>query len=199
LKAFGTICQAAPKSSRCYAVSSADTVPVLVALSARLHLQSLASEREIAIEDLFGQDGINYLTKLPGEILTAIILPPRGALQTNYLKMRKRKSFDFPVAGVAVALEINADDKVVNSRIVLGALESRPLILEEAAEVMRGQKLTNEVIENVANLAFKKAKPLDNTDMGPAYRKQMARVLTARALQQVADNFQREGVGYHEM
>lgn len=141
LKAFGSICQAAPKSHRCFVVSSADTVPVLVALAARLRLRSPAGEREIQIEDFYGRDGINYLTKKPDEILTAILLPPAGGLQMNYSKMRSRNSFDFPVVGVAVALEKNDSNKVVRARVVLGAVESRPLLIKEA-EVMTGNKLT---------------------------------------------------------
>ena len=186
LKSYGSICQAATKSRRCYAVSSADTVPILVALAARLRLKGLDNAREIPIEDFYGQDGINYLTKKPDEILTAIVLPPARELKMVYLKIRKRNSFDFPVAGVAVVLEKDVDHKVSKVRVVLGALESRPLLLQEATAVMVGNKLTKEVIDTVADLAFKKAKPLDNTDMGPAYRKQMARVLTTRALQQLA-------------
>jgi 4-hydroxybenzoyl-CoA reductase subunit beta len=187
LKAYGSICRVAPKSPRCFAVSSADTVPVLVALAARLRLASRDGEREIPIEEFFGKDGIDYLTRKPGEVLTAILLPPAGALRMTYLKMRRRNSMDFPVAGVAAALEKDAANRVTRARVVLGALEARPLLLDQAAAVMIGNSLTDEIIGQVAELAYKSAKPVDNTDMGPAYRKQMARVLTARALQQLAD------------
>lgn len=185
LKAFGAICQAAPNSRRCFAVSSADTVPVLVALTASLRLRGPAGEREIPVEELYGEDGINYLTKKPDEILTAITLPPAAGLQMNYIKLRSRNSFDFPVVGVAAALEKDDAARVVRARVVLGAVESRPLLLKEAG-VMTGHKLTEEIIDTVAGAAFKQARPLDNTDMGPAYRKRMARELTARALKQLA-------------
>lgn len=185
LKSFGTICQAAPKSPRCFAVSSADTVPVLLALSATLRLTGPDGDREIPIEVFFRRDGIDYLAKKPGEILTAIALPPAGALKMAYLKMRTRNSIDFPVAGVAVALETDAGNKVTRARVVLGALESTPLLLEQATTCMVGNELTSELIDKVADMAGKAAKPIDNTDMSPAYRKQMARVLTRRALQQL--------------
>ena len=186
LKACGSICQAAPKSPRCFAVSSADTVPVLVALGARLMLTGPDGERELPILDFYRRDGIRYLTRKPGEIVTAIVLPPAGTLKMAYLKMRRRNSIDFPVAGVAVVLEVDAEKKVTQARIVLGALESTPILLEQAAELMLGNELTGEVIDQVAELAFKAARPIDNTDMTPGYRKQMARVLTARALRQLA-------------
>ena len=186
LKSFGSICQAAPKSPRCFAVSSADTVPVLLALAAELRLAGPDGDREIPIEDFYRRDGIDYLTRKPGEIVTAIVLPPAGAQKMTYLKMRKRNAIDFPVAGVAVVLETDADNKVTKARVVLGALESTPILLEQASALMVGNELTCELIDTVADLAFKAAKPIDNTDMGPAYRKQMARVLTRRALQQLA-------------
>jgi 4-hydroxybenzoyl-CoA reductase subunit beta len=188
LKACGSICQVAPKSPRCFAVSSADTVPVLLALAARLRLTGPEGEREIPIEAFYLRDGINYLTRKAGEIVTAIVLPPAGTLKMTYLKMRKRNSIDFPVAGVAAALETDADNKITRARVVLGALDSCPILLDQAATLMVGNELTSEIIDQVAELAFKTAKPLDNTDMGPAYRKQMARVLTARALRQLADS-----------
>jgi len=185
LKACGSICQAAPKSPRCFAVSSADTVPVLVALAARLRLTGPDGERELPILDFYQRDGISYLTKRPGEIVTAIVLPPAGTLEMAYLKMRRRNSIDFPVAGAAVVLERDAERKVTQARVVLGALESTPILLEQAAELMLGNELTGEIIDQVAELAFKAARPIDNTDMTPGYRKQMARVLTARALRQL--------------
>ena len=186
LKACGTICQAAPKSPRCFAVSSADTVPVLVALAARLRLAGPEGGRELAVEDFYLRDGINYLARKPGEIVTAIVLPPAGNLKMAYLKMRRRNSIDFPVAGVAVVLETDCDRKVTRARVVLGALESTPILLDQAAALMLGNALTPEIIDQVAELAFKAARPIDNTDMTPGYRKQMARVLTARALRQLA-------------
>jgi 4-hydroxybenzoyl-CoA reductase subunit beta len=186
LKSCGSICQAAPKSPRCFAVSSADTVPVLVALAARLRLTGPDGEREIPIEDFYLRDGINYLTKKPGEIVTAIVLPPAGAQKMIYLKMRTRNSIDFPVAGVAVVLETDGNSMVTRARVVLGALDSSPIFLDQATVLMVGCELTQEITDTVAELAFKAAKPIDNTDMGPAYRKKMARVLTSRALQQLA-------------
>lgn len=186
LKTGGSTCRAAPKSPRCFAVSSADTVPVLVALDARLRLLGPAGAREVPIEDFYLRDGVRPLGKKPGEIVTAIVLPPVGAQKMAYLKMRIRNSIDFPVAGVAVALETDSGNTVIRARIVLGALDSVPLLLGPATGLLVGNRLTDELIDKTAELAFKAAKPIDNTDMGPAYRRQMARVLTARALRQLA-------------
>ena len=76
MKKDGAICWVAPGSPKCLAVQSADSVPVLIALGARARLASPDGERGIALEDLYLNDGIHYLTKRPEELLTEILLPP---------------------------------------------------------------------------------------------------------------------------
>src|SRR5438034_1154262 len=95
----GAICLVAPRSPRCWAVSSSDTAPVLWGLGARVRLRSAAGERTIPVETLFRDDGIEYLAKRPDEILTDILLPPADGWRSAYLKLRRRGSFDFPVLG----------------------------------------------------------------------------------------------------
>lgn len=79
-----------PGSPKCLAVQSADTVPVLIAMGARALLVSREGEREIAIEDLYRNDGIDYVTKRPDELLTAVLLPRPNGWQASYRKLRRR-------------------------------------------------------------------------------------------------------------
>ncbi len=185
MKKDGDICLVAPGSPRCWAVSSSDTAPVMVALGATVRLVGPQGERVIPAKALYNDDGMQYLTKAPDEILTEIILPPADGLKTTYWKLRRRGSFDFPILGVAVALRQAGDGTVTDARIVLGAVASYPVEAEEARHMLVGQKLTPEVIEAVARIAYKPAKPLDNTDLSHPYRKKMARVYVARALQEL--------------
>src|SRR6202158_2073550 len=69
LKKDGDICWVAPGSPKCLAVQSADSVPILIALNARAVLVSPSGSREMAVEDLYSNDGIAYLTKRPDELL----------------------------------------------------------------------------------------------------------------------------------
>jgi 4-hydroxybenzoyl-CoA reductase subunit beta len=64
-KAEGTICWVAPGSPRCWAVSSSDCAPVMVAMQAQVKLVSVRGERVIPAEQLYHGDGIDYLTKQP--------------------------------------------------------------------------------------------------------------------------------------
>ncbi len=185
MKKDGEICLVAPGSPRCWAVSSSDTAPVLWSLGATAKLAGPAGERAIPISTLYRDDGIEYLTKGPGEILTEIALPPANGLRSIYLKLRRRGSFDFPVLGVAVALGMEGD-VVAHARIVLGAVASLPREAEAAGRFLVGGTLSAERIDEAARLAAGPSKPLDNTDLTHPYRKKMTRVFVARALRRLA-------------
>ncbi|MGH7325433.1 MAG: FAD binding domain-containing protein [Candidatus Rokuibacteriota bacterium] len=185
MKKDGDICLVAPGSSRCWAVSSSDTAPVLWSLGARVRLVGPSGERTIPISALYRDDGIEYLAKRPDEVLAEILLPPADGWRTAYLKLRRRGSFDFPVLGVAVALR-REGDVVRDAKIVLGAVAPLPREATAAAQALVGARLTPEVITRVAHLAAGPAKPLDNTDYAHFYRKRMTRVFVARALRRLA-------------
>ncbi len=185
MKKDGDICLVAPRSSRCWAVSSTDTAPVLWSVGARVRLVGARGERVIPVSALFKDDGIDYLTKAPDEVLTEILLPPLDGLRCAYLKLRRRGSFDFPVLGVAVALAMEGG-VVRTARIVLGAVASQPREAGEAGTLLAGQRLTPELIARVAEVAARPSKPLDNTDLTHPYRKKMTKVFVSRALRRLA-------------
>jgi CO/xanthine dehydrogenase FAD-binding subunit len=182
-RAGGPLCWVAPSSPRCWAVSSSDAAPALIALGARVTLLSQSGERDLALEDLYRDDGIEPLTKHHGEVLTTIRLPRRWS--STYWKLRRRGSFDFPVLGVAAAIRFAGDGHTVEeARIVLGAVASRPLLLEEAS-MLRGKTLTDDLVEDFAERAATHAKPLDNTDFTMTWRKSVARAFLAGVLREL--------------
>ncbi|HZO74561.1 MAG TPA: FAD binding domain-containing protein [Ktedonobacteraceae bacterium] len=182
MKKDGEICLVAPGSPRCWAISSADTAPVLVSLRAQVRLTGMRGERLIPIQELFRDDGIAPYTKAADEILSEVILPPATGWRSIYLKLRRRGSFDFPILGVAVALRLSDDGTVADARIVLGAVASYPVEATDAAAMLVGQRLTPERIDAAAIVAAKRAKPLDNADLTINYRKQVTPVYIRRAL-----------------
>jgi 4-hydroxybenzoyl-CoA reductase subunit beta len=186
MKKDGDICLVAPGSPRCWAVSSSDTAPVLWSLGATVSLAGPDGERTIPISGLYRDDGIAYLAKRPGEVLTTIALPPAEGLCSVYLKLRRRGSFDFPVLGVAAAVRLDDGQRVREARIVLGAVASQPREAVEASALLAGQRLGAELIDEVAAVAARPSKPLDNTDLTHPYRKRMTRVFVARALRRLA-------------
>jgi len=185
MKKDGEICLVAPGSHRCWAVSSSDTAPVLWSLGAKVRLVGPKGERVIPISALYQDDGIQYLSKQPGEVLADILLPPAEGWRSAYLKLRRRGSFDFPVLGVAVALRMEGDT-VKEAAITLGAVASQPRPAPDAVALLVGQRLGPDLIERVAAAASRPSKPLDNTDLTHPYRKRMTRVFVARALKGLA-------------
>lgn len=182
MKKDGEICLVAPGSPRCWAISSADTAPVLVSLGAEVRLVSARGERTIPVRELFRDDGMYPYTRASDEILSEIILPPAGDWRSVYLKLRRRGSFDFPILGVAAALRFASDGTVADARLTLGAVASHPVEVTDAVHLLIGQHLTPELIAEVAMLASKRSKPLDNADLTINYRKQVTPVYIRRAL-----------------
>jgi 4-hydroxybenzoyl-CoA reductase subunit beta len=185
-KKDGDWCPLAPGGKRCWSVSSSDTVPVLIALAASATLTGPAGTRTLPVAELYADDGLAPVRKQRAEILTSILIPPANGLRATYWKLRRRESFDFPILGVAAALDLR-DGVVVRARIVLGAVASHPLRATAAEDLLVGRPLTAEAIEEAAQLAGNPARPLDNTDLEHYWRKRMSRVYVRRALQELAE------------
>ena len=188
LKKDGDTCWVATASKRCVAVSSTDTAPALIALNAKVVLQGL-EEREIPVESLYKNDGIDYLSRKPDEILTQVSIP--GGWKSTYWKLRRRGSFDFPILGVAAAIRFSGD-AVEEARIALGAAASRPFLVEKAGEFLKGKKLTDDVIAEAAAIVANRAKPMDNTDMDLYWRKEVADDFAGYALRELRGDDMRE-------
>jgi 4-hydroxybenzoyl-CoA reductase subunit beta len=186
MKRDGTICWVAPSSPRCWAVQSSDGVPVAVALGAEVTLASARGTRRIPAAALYRNDGIQYLTKEPDELLVSYHLPAVNGWRASYVKLRRRDAFDFPVLGVAARVDVNDDGTVRAARVVLGAVASYPQDVPEAARALVGSRLEPEAIAAAADAAFRPAKPMDNTDFTLSWRKEMVRVYVQRALEAIA-------------
>ena len=189
LKEAGTVCWVAPNSPTCWAHSASDSAPILCALKARAVLSGPAGERILRIEDLFRNDGIDYLGKRPEEILTAIRLPAEsaaGRCGSAFWKLRRRGSIDFAVLSAAAAVWLDRDGTVSDARLYLGAVASRPLAVEEATRVLVGSRLDHETIAEAARLARKAATPMDNTDYLAQWRGVMVERYSEAALREAA-------------
>jgi 4-hydroxybenzoyl-CoA reductase subunit beta len=189
LKKDGKTCWVATASKRCVAVSSTDTAPALIALNASVELVREGGEREIPVEALYKNDGIEYLSRRPDEILTGVKVP--AGWKSTYWKLRRRGSFDFPILGVAAALKFDKEI-ITDARVALGAVASRPFLVEKASEFLKGKTLTDEVIAQAAELVANRAKPMDNTDMDLYWRKEVADDFAGYALRELRGDDMRE-------
>ncbi|HEU4386930.1 MAG TPA: FAD binding domain-containing protein, partial [Blastocatellia bacterium] len=161
MKKDGDVCWVAPSSSVCWAVQSSDLAPVMVALGARLKLVSTLGERIVDAAGIYNHDGIDYLRKRPDELLTEIHLPPVNGTRAVYKKLRRRGSFDFPVLGVAAAIDLAVDGTITNARLVLGGVAPSPIDVEKAGQELAGSKLDDDRIAAAAEACYLRARPLD--------------------------------------
>ena len=189
LKKDGDICWVATASKRCVAASSTDCAPALMALGATVKLVSSREERTLPLEDFYNNDGIDYLRRRADEILTEVRIP--AGWDSTYWKLRRRGAFDFPVLGVGAAVRMDRE-VVEDARIALGAVASRPFLVDAANAFLKGKKLTDEVIEEAARIVASRAKPLDNTDLDLYWRKDMSAQLAGYALRELRGDDMRE-------
>ena len=185
LKKDGVQCLVAPGSSRCWAVSSSDTAPMAIALQGVVVLVGPDGERELPVADLYRDDGIDYLAKRPHEVVARLRLPAPPGRRSAYVKLRRRGSIDFPIAGAAVALDLDGP-AIVSARIVLSAVGSSPVEAVAAEAFLTGRRWDEETVLEGARLAAGPAKPLDNADGSHFWRKRMVRVVVEQALRAAA-------------
>ncbi len=181
IKKDGDICLVAPGSSKCWAISSSDTAPALIALGASVRLVGPAGSRDVAVADLYRDDGINYMRRRPDELLSQVRVPRIEGLRSTYVKIRRRGSFDFPILGVAAAIRMQGN-RVAGASLVLGAVHTHPVVVTEATDLV-GHEPTAERLQAVAEAAQRHATPLDNADLTLYWRKQITAVTVRRALE----------------
>lgn len=187
LKKDGDTCWVAPGSPRCWAVSSTDLAPVMLALNARIHLLSKEGERTISSAQMYNNDGIAYLTKRPTEIVTGVELPPINGDITAFQKLRRRGSIDFPILNVAAWLRPANDGSTIEAaRIAIGGITSAPFLSMPSANALVGRALTPDTIHAAAHAARMDSRPLDNTDLDFSWRRSMVEVWVRRTLEEAA-------------
>lgn len=182
MKKDGDICLVAPGSPKCWAVSSSDTAPALIALDAEVELRGPEGSRVIPLRSLYQDDGIDYLTRRPGEILTSVHVPEVEGRRSTYVKVRRRGSFDFPIVGVGASLRLDEEGSIRDARLVLGAVHTHPVVIEGVTELLEGQRPSEDLFEAAAAQAQKESTPLDNTDLTLYWRKRVTGVQVRRAL-----------------
>ncbi|HEX9645687.1 MAG TPA: FAD binding domain-containing protein [Acidimicrobiia bacterium] len=181
LKTGGEMCWVAPAKKVCWAVSSTDLAPVMIALDATVRLVGPDGAWEMPVADLYRDDGMDHLVKGPDDVVTEVVVPAADDLRTGYRKLRRRGSIDFPILGVAGAVRVE-EDRCVDARIVLGAVSSAPLRVTIAEERLVAEPITPELLQEVGDLAGGAVRPMSNIDLTSRYRKRMVPIYVRRLL-----------------
>lgn len=147
----------------CTIVHPSDTAPALGALAAKVHIRGPKGQRSVALEDFHVPPSEDYRKETclqPGEIVTEIELPPPAeGLRSSYRKVRARQSWDFALAGVALALVFKGD-QVQTARVFLSGVAPVPWRAREVEEAITGKRLDESTARKAGEAAVHKAKPL---------------------------------------
>jgi carbon-monoxide dehydrogenase medium subunit len=168
----------------CNAVPSADLAPALLALDAKVRLAGSKGQRTVKIEDFFV--GPNTTVLSAGEVLTEIQIPNLPSRARGvYLKLSPRSAMDLAVVGVAVLADVQ-NGLCQEIRIGLGAVAPTPIRAEKAEKIIRGQRVSLDLIESAAQAAAAESAPIDDHRASAEYRRDMVKVLTRRAITLIA-------------
>ena len=176
-----------------------NTIPPLWAMDGRVTLKSVRGERTLAFKDFFR--GVRKTRLQEDEMLVDIAFRPLQANERGtFLKLGLRQAQAIAVVSVAVVLTFDDDLRagappvsVVGGRITLGSVAPTIVRARDAERALAGQRLTDETIRLVAELAAVAAKPIDDVRGSASYRRYMVSVYTRRALEQLRAGTERDG------
>ena len=127
-KRNGDRCYLIPKSKKCLAVFTADTVPALICLDAKVEIVAAGSSRQFPVEKLYTGNALSPLALSPGEIISEVIIAdPRTAQGAAFTKFSLRGGVEFAGLTVAICLEMaNGTGPCSAARITVGAVSAGP-------------------------------------------------------------------------
>ncbi len=172
LRKGGTTCYALAGESqyhcilggaRCYIVHPSDAAPALLALGASVEIAGPRGRRTVPLDEFFvlpSTDVQRETVLQPGEVVTHVVVPrPSTGVRSSYRKVRARGSWDFALAGVALALRFDGD-RVADGRVVLSGAAPVPWRSREAESAIMGNRLEPAVCRRAAEAAMANAVPL---------------------------------------
>jgi len=163
----------------CHGDPAGDPAPILMVLGATLKMAGLNGERAMPVEDFF----LDYFeTALkPGELLTGIQVPvPPPHTGSAYTKFNVIES-DLATVGVAVSIMLDSSGGVCRDvRIALGAAAPTPIRAKQAEEVLKGKKITDELLSKAGQIASTEAEPVSDIYASEEYRRELVKILVKR-------------------
>jgi 4-hydroxybenzoyl-CoA reductase subunit beta len=192
LKTTGDVCHVAPKSRGiCFATFSGDLAPALMTLRAEVDLIGPAESRTVPLKDIYigyarqdrpitesEGDGKFYLSLRKCELIAKVRAKNTPGLRSAYDKIRIRRSIEYPVTGVAVALR-REGDILTELRVAFTGTNPRPVLLE-GTDGLCGGALDERVLKDLDALVRDQIMSMKTTFTPGHYRRRVAGVLARR-------------------
>lgn len=166
-----------------------DTISPLMALNARVTLQSLRGKRIVPLNQFYS--GLRRTVMEPDEVLIDISFK---ALQKHQIgafkKFALRKAQAISLINMTVILNLDVDQPqllIKDAAITLGAVAPTIIHAREAEEFLTGKELDENVIDQAAELTMKAAKPINDIRSSANYRKTIVKVVAKRMLRTISE------------
>lgn len=170
--------------SLAHADPAAELPAVLLALGGRCRLVGADGERWVAADDFY--TGLFGTACGEEELLVETALPVAGEAEGGAFEEAARRHGDFALAGVAAWMQLDEDGRCAQARLGLVGLGPRPVLAEEAADLLVGEAPTADALAEAARVLSEEVDPPDDVHATPAYRRRLAGVLGRRALERAA-------------
>lgn len=169
-----------------------DLPPVLIALDAQIVIAGPSGDRRIAVEDLF--QGYMETALAPDELIAEVVIPAQHGRGAAYVKHTTRSADDWPALGIAVSMEV-VDETVASARVAIGAATDTPRRLTSVETALVGRRINDAVLSDAGDAAASEAELHSDARGSAAYKRELIRVFTARAIRQAASGDSGTGRG----
>jgi xanthine dehydrogenase YagS FAD-binding subunit len=170
----------------CHIVHPSDTAPALTALRATALVAGQGGTRSVPLDDFFvppGLDPTRETTLEAGEVLAELVLPPSAdGLRSSYRKVRGRRSWDFALVGVALALRMAPGGVVQDASVVFSGVAPVPWRSRPVERALTGERLTDDVVRLAGEVAVESAQPMRHNQ----YKVPLLRGLVEQELRRIA-------------
>jgi carbon-monoxide dehydrogenase medium subunit len=173
----------------CNASPSAETLPILIALGTNVTVAGNGQERTLPLESFFL--GYRQVDLKAGEYLKSFFVPEQGSWTGSaYLCRTLRRAMEIDIVNVGVWFQTDPSGLCRDSRIVLGSVAPTPVRSRKAEACLQGQHLSEKVFQEAGDAACTEVSPINDIRGSSEYRREMVRVLVARALNTAFQSFQ---------
>jgi xanthine dehydrogenase YagS FAD-binding subunit len=168
-------------SEACIATHPSDMAVAMRALDAQVELRAPdGSQRSLPLGSFYRLPGNtpHIETELaPGELITAVTLPPPPGGRQIYRKVRDRASYAFALVSVAAMLRMDGD-RIAEARLAFGGIAPMPWRREEVEQVLTGARPAPELFAKAADTLLAEARGHGGNDFKiPLARRTLMAVL----------------------
>jgi 4-hydroxybenzoyl-CoA reductase beta subunit len=183
-KRGGDRCYLLPRGKKCLAVFSADTVPALICLDAKVKIVAAQSSRQLSLEKLYTGDALQPLSLSQDEIISEIIITNAQSLRgTAFTKFSLRGGLEFAGLTVAACLEMaNGSGTCAAARITAGAVSAGPVRAVKAEKAMAGETLSDKFFQKIAEMVAGEIRPVMHHGYSVSFLRECLKVQTYRTL-----------------